>query len=931
MQKVIRTRYGQIVAILVILFAILLIRLGVLTILQEEKWKYEATNLSTKRIYTKAPRGEILDRYGRVLANNIQAFSLQISPRDVEDEELNKEALAVYKILEKNNEKIIDNLPIVINDGIFRYTFQNNIENWLRENELPITYTAEETFEQLKKRYGIYEDVDKYKAQEDLQNIYKVYPPISVKNMVYTENLDKEIFLGRYGIDKKTLEEEGATKISLSPKEAFEKIREYFEIDKKYSDEEARAIIVIRNELKSMGYRKYLPAYVAKNLSPETIFQIKENSLEFPSFDVIPESIRNYPNGNTASHILGYLGKISEHDKPYYVDKLEYNANDLIGKDGIEEAFESKLKGQDGIKEVQVNVAGKKVRDIGEIKQKKGNNIYLTIDLDLQKTAEEALKRALKEIQIGGKFESKYGTYPFRDKYPNAKVGAVVAIEVETGDVLAMASYPDFNPNLFVNGINKKDWNALQTENPRDYMAPAPLYNVATRTPVQPGSTFKPITGITAMECGLDPNKKIYTNGVIPIGKSKFGCFIYNMFGGHHGFINLAEALEVSCNYYFYDVGTGMDFSNHKKSLGYNKPINVELIKHYGEEFGLGLPTGIEIKERAIAIPTEKEKVNIQKNKLAYDLNVNAEDYFVKKVYGNPEKLKKSIQKIVNMIYENPSKVKILEVLNEKGLGVKPEKADALADLCKYTYFNYAGWTLSDQFNISIGQGENSYTPLQMANYLATLGNGGVRNKVSLIKAIQNEEPIKKPKGKKVKLKDDKYIDEVIKGMRRVASGSRGSLRGSFSNFPVSVAAKTGTAERDGKMHPPDETVYIKKYLKYINPKLNWEQVEAEMNRILADEKQGFRTKDGAVRQAVINLSGEGMNYSKIDAYKSDYDNFAWVIAMAPAENPKIAVAVMLVQGGNSLYAGPIAREVIAKYLQLDKKYDDFSSKTEIE
>lgn len=126
-------------------------------------------------------------------------------------------------------------------------------------------------------------------------------------------------------------------------------------------------------------------------------------------------------------------------------------------------------------------------------------------------------------------------------------------------------------------------------------------------------------------------------------------------------------------------------------------------------------------------------------------------------------------------------------------------------------------------------------------------------------------------------------------------------------------------------MHPADEVLYIKQNLSKINPQLKWDDVEAEMNRLLKQSSKEYTSKNVAVRQAVINLSNGKLDYEKIDAYKSNYDNFSWVVTMAPADDPKIAVAVMIVQGGEGTYAGPVAKEVIGKYLQLDKKYDEFS------
>ncbi|QIB69870.1 hypothetical protein Ami103574_11295 [Aminipila butyrica] len=930
MEKALKSRYGQIVLVVIVLMVILFLRLFVLTVMENEVWKEKATNISTKSIYTKAPRGEILDRYGRVIAGNKQAFTLQINAGEATDEEVNRVCSEVVRILEKNGEQYFDNLPIIMENGKFSYTYDNDIAEWLTEQEMPTNFTAQKAFDELRIRYEIGDALDKYEAQSELQNVYKIYPPISVKNMEFTKELDKQSFLGRYKLDKETLTEKKEANTELSAEEAFERLRTYFAIDPMVSNEQARKIMVIRNEVKAMGARKYLPASIAKGISDNTIVEIEERSAELPQVKVVSETMRYYPNINTAAHIIGYLGQISESDKEHYVDKLGYNANDLIGKEGIESGYETTLKGKDGIKDVQVNAIGELVRTISETEPQKGKDVYLTVDLELQKTAEDALEQALKQIQVGGTFKSEYGNYHYSTAYKNANVGAVVAIEVETGDVLALASAPDFDPNLFASGISKEDWNALQSQNPRDSMSPAPLYNVATMTPVQPGSTFKMVTATAALESGLDPNRKLHDGGVVMVGNRPYACLIWHRSGGSHGNIDLAEALEVSCNYYFYDIATGKDYYKGTK-LGYNKPISIDIITSYAEQYGLGKPTGIEIPERVIGVPTAEKKMEQMKSSLRTVLKGKAEKYFEKSTLQDEEKLNKSIDVIVGWTEENPTKNVVVKRLTEMKLGVKENMIDSLADLCKYTYFNYATWTLGDEFNIAIGQGENAYTPLQMANYVATLGNKGVHNQVSLIRAIEDQQPIEREPGTKIELSNDKYLDDIIEGMKLVVNGSKGSLRSIFAGFPVEVAGKTGTAEKSGKIHPPDEVAYIQQHLRQINGKLTFEQVETEMKRLMKAEPDIYRTKDGAVRQAVINLSKGTVDYEKIDAYKSNYDNFAWVLTMAPADNPKIAVAVMIVQGGTAGYAAPVAREVIGKYLQLDKTYENFSLSTTIQ
>lgn len=914
--KWIKSRNNQILAMVMIMMAILGIRLFGLTVVEGAQWDKAASNISIKSISTSAPRGEILDRYGRVMAGNIPSFTVQFSPGNLTNEQINFVSRNLIRILEENGDNYYDNFPILIENGKFYYTYQKDIENWLASQSMPTNYSAEQAFFEIRWRQNIDEGLDKYDAQAELQSVYNIFPPISVKNMKYLKELDKESFLGRYKLDT-----------SLTAKEAFQALKEKFELPSSISDAEARKIMVVRNELSSQGYRKYIPAKIAGGVSEETIVIVKEKNSDLPGVEVVAESIRYYPNGNTAAHVLGYLGQISESEKSEYVDEKGYKANDLIGREGIEKTLESTLKGKDGTKNVEVNAFGELVRVINETEPQKGKDVYLTIDLELQKTAEAALEQALTEIQKAGTFQSQWGNYKYGTAYKNANVGAVVALDVETGDVLASASYPDFDPNLFASGISKEDWNALQGVNLRDPLSPLPLFNVAARTAVQPGSTFKMVTATAALESGLDPLTRLRDGGAVKLGNRTYGCLVWNRNRSTHGYINLYEALEVSCNYYFFDIATGKDFSKGT-SLGFKDPINIKKITSYAEQYGLGLETGIEIPETVVPVPSEERKLAQIKAMLRNVLIGRAEMYFENSLIDDKEKLHENIMTIVSWTEENPTRNELIKRLGT--LNVKEDLIETVADLCKFTYFNQATWTTGDELNISIGQGENAYTPLQMTNYVATIGNKGVHNEVSLIKAIEDLGNIKREAGKKIEIKDEKNLEHIIEGMERVVSGSRGSLRSVFANFPVQVAGKTGTAERGGKVNPPDEVEYIKQHLAQINRSLKWEDVEAELVRLMEDYPDIYTTRNYAVRQAVINLSNGKVTSAKIDAYKADYDPFAWVMTLAPADDPKIAVGVLLFQGGTAGYAAPVAREVIAKYLQLDKIYKDYDLDTRI-
>ena len=243
-------------------------------------------------------------------------------------------------------------------------------------------------------------------------------------------------------------------------------------------------------------------------------------------------------------------------------------------------------------------------------------------------------------------------------------------------------------------------------------------------------------------------------------------------------------------------------------------------------------------------------------------------------------------------------------------------------------YFNQAQWTVGDEFNISIGQGDNAYTPLQMARYAATLGNYGVRNQVSIVKGIEGEGETVKEEPYTIDVEKED-MDEVLAGMRLVAS--RGTLAATFGRFPIEVAGKTGTAERSGYINPVDEVGYVKEHLSSIAPGVSWNEVEELIGDLMLEDPESYPTENDAVDDAVIKASGNKITQSDIDQFKDTYDEFAWVVTLAPADDPKIAVVVMLVQGGISSNAAPVAREIIGEYLQVDSDYEEADFETKMQ
>ncbi len=903
-----KDRHNQVILFFSLFIIILFFRLFSLTIVQGEEYKQIADEIIVKKIPITGTRGEIRDRYGRLIAGNMPSFTIQILKNELIDEKINEVSVKLLKILYENSENLMDNFPIVTNDGDFSYTYDKEIDDWLELQGITETRDAKEVFAILREKLEIDPNMDVYEAQLSMQNQHGLYPPISVRTMKFLAEMEKTNFLQKYKLDE-----------DYNAKEAFIALRESFNIPKEFSDTDARKIMIVRNEFKDQGYRQYQPIKIALNVSTKTVATIEERSTELPGVNVEMEPIRYYPNNNLASHILGYLGKISDTEKEKYVNELGYLNNDIIGKDGIERILEHELKGTDGARYVEVDSAGRLINIIMEEKSQKGNTVFLTIDSELQKVAETALEQALNQIQVGGAFKSQWGDYKYSEAFKNATSGAVVALDAQNGEVLAMASYPSFDPNLFTTGISTKDWNSLQDSNPRDPLSPLPLYNVATMSAVQPGSIFKMITGLAAIEQGLSPTEKLFDNGAIQLGGNSFGCWLWNSHRAKHGWVDLYKALEVSCNYYFYDIATGWD---HYKNRPLGIDMNVYKLLEYTKMFGLGESTGIEIYESAYGAPNPEKKLATIKILLKRDIKANTKNYFQESILDNSEELDKLINKIVSWADENPSRNEIISRLSE--LEVKPNKIEALTDRIKYSYFNQAKWSTGDTFNLSIGQGEHAYTPLQIANYIATLTNGGYKNKVSVIKKVgdQKDSNQGKKEENRIPLNDYKNLEHIGIGMQRVTQGESGTGRTVFKNFPVTVMAKTGTAERSGKIQPKDEAEYLRKYLKWIAPKMSIYDVEAKAKELIKENKTKYKDIGLAMREAVMLLSNEKINEKQIDQFKDDYDNFAWFVSYAPLENPKIVVVSLIFQGGHGGYAAPIAREVIGEYLGLNKEYN---------
>jgi len=941
------SRKNQITFFFVIIAVALIYRLSFLTITQGSYYYDKSINNRIKKIETYARRGDIYDRNGVLIATSDIGFVLKFNSGVVSNSELNSIAINLYDFLEDENEEHID-FPIQIISGKYVFSYDESIKKWLESNGYPVDATAKEVLDEVRAFNYIDENLSYYEAYRILYN-KGTYLPISTSRMQFLEEIYKKNFLDLYGLD-----------LDISAKEAFEKIRDRreFSIDDSYSDEDAYKILVFKHAIKEKGYLKYVPITIARSVSEKTAVLIQERGYEFPGLSVSYESIRRYPYNASAAHILGYMGKIStENEVEKYVNQNNYDQNQVIGKVGIEGNYELDLHGENGYKYIEVDVYGKYVKDVDEeaygLDSKKatsGEDIKLTIDMALQQVLEDNIQKALEQIQVGGEFESVWGNYNYAESFPQAESAAGVVVNVNTGEILAMASYPSYDINLFSTGISQEDWNALNPVNKRNPLAARPLYNMATMMAVQPGSIYKMMTGYAAMMQGLDPYQKIFSDGYIEIGNQRYGCWYYNQYHARHGYTDFLRAIEVSCNYYFFNIATGKDHYE-------NKPLNYEItpfiIIEESKPFGLNEKTGIEIGEVNFGVPDPDKKKKTIEILLGRELKNILKTYFPESITSDEDELKRVIDEIVSWSDENPSRSEIIKRLIALGSNEDYYVTEKLGDIIKYDYFNLMSWYEGDTLNLSIGQGDHTYTPVQIARYIAAIANDGYVNELSIVKAVGNQEIIKNEDVTE-SIDTNNYLDVLRAAMYEVANGDEGTARTVFQDFPVKVAGKTGTAEKEGLIPPLDEVSYLTEYLNEIAPGLTLEEVEAKTIDIikarseelsaLEQEKndatdeaikaeksakleslitQDYLNKGVAMRAAIKALSESSLTDEDINAFRLPYDNYSWFVSFAPYDEPEIATIIFIPQGGHGGYAAPVAREVYAAYFGLDNPTDE--------
>lgn len=910
-------RYTALLVIVLLLLGLLGNRLYNLQIVNGEEAKAKADNRTIKYISEPAPRGEILDKNGEVLATNEASYTLLYNETTESSKNFYKSMSKLFKLLEQTGEKQVDEFPLKVNPYRFEFNIQNEKHIKSREqvfkNERGLSeYVLKNKLTNLSKKTV----KDLTKEERSLLNteLAKINPEETFKFLIKELQLYK--ILG--------LSDDENAKLAKAPySEVAAKVLA------KYKPEEIRKYMLIRDQIRMNIYQASKAIKLSTNLKKESAFTFMQQANILEGITVLMEPTRIYPYGNFAAHILGFLAPINEGNKSKY-ESMGYDINnDYIGAYGIEGAFESLLRGNKTVKTVKVDKQGRAISNLFQLEGYPGSSIELSIDKNIQNVTEKALQQTMTELQTTNRMHMGYDA-------GNATRGAAVVMDVNTGKILALASNPGFDPNLFaVPGritpdIYKKFFNPdyeefgkyiisnmkLNTtvdalfpkdENGERYdkydLYPKPFLNYATQGLSPVGSIFKPFTSIAGLEEGvITKDTRVNDTGKY-VRKELPGYEAQNANGKAFGNIGVVEAILYSSNVFFLETGYQLKQLKGLNALanwswklglgndpkeGYHSNTGIEINENiYGNVYNF------ETKKRLMSNASYSDLVRVLKKgvdrngKALEPFDVSFKDSDSKEVKEAKEQIKDSLKKFWLGI-EIDDKKTVKDRMNEVEAAIDynlntikealPENVkNKLASSTKYAQ-EFAMFTVFDRYqelktpvnvmNASIGQGDAQLTILQIVNGISTLVNGGTRYRTSLVNKIIDPEGnvtkvIEPETLQKINLKKEN-IDTIKEGMYLLNHDPRGSGYASFKDFPIKTGGKTGTAE--------------------------------------------YQTGDNK------NI-GRG--------------TYGTYVAFAPLDKPQIAIATIIYDSLHGYLAIPMARAIMEEYFYdtLKKDYPDYKRK----
>ncbi len=733
--------------VMAIIFSAFTFRLYNLQVVNEQTYAEQADKKKTKTITLTGSRGKILDSKGSPLAYSRRCFNVQIyrdpSHKSTEQKKAyTNSILEVIRAVEKRGKSTID--------GFWLKRDSNG--NWVFDTGTTNAKVAEKREKQWRANFVLNKT-----AVKDLFNAL-------CKNYSVPEELPEE-----------------------------DKIK----------------ILTVWQEIQMNAYISK-PVTIAEDVDFETVAELEARSMELTGISIGESTQRVYPRGSLAAHAIGYVGKISDDATMEYYKERGYSTDAIVGQTGIELSMEDHLtpfiEYRQGKQEVEIDRRGKIIRQLSYIEPMDGNDVQLTIDSDLQAVAEKALEENIKEINEAQQAEIEKESWQRRyrrvlDAYEEnnidielAETGAVAVIEVNTGRILALASYPSFDLSLLTGPIDPQVWNSLVTD--ERY----PMFNRAVSTKDAPGSTFKMVTALAGlMEGKVTPEETIYDQ-VEYKGEGIDTARPPKCWSSHgHGNMDVISAISNSCNYYFYEVGYRLGSTTLSK---------------WAAQLGLTSSTGIELREESSFVGNQS---------MLYDSSRAINDQQTSKPYYAAKVIKKELQKIGEdrgITYDEerldrvtkslldivtttetksewPSRIHDI-LLTDMNLPSEYISNNFLANTFQ-SYLNDLKWTANETVMTAIGQSITQTTPVALARYIAAIANGGTVYNAQIVDKIispTGEVVLEKEPSIANKIEGaDGYFAYIQEGMRRVTSTENdGTAAKYYKNTKYPMAAKTGTS-----------------------------------------------------------------------------------------------------------------------------------------
>lgn len=652
------------------------------------------------------------------------------------------------------------------------------------------------------------------------------------------------------------------------PELIYQDLRDRYRVPENASYEEARKLLSIWQEIQLSSYRAYEPVTIAETVDQTTVAEIEQYANELDGIQVASSTKRVYPKSDVAAHIIGYTGKMSDQETIDAMTAKGYTQDDTVGINGIESSMEDYLTGdttdRQGKTTYEVNSLGKVIKEVGSEPASKGDSVMLTLDLQLQQEVEKALKDNVEQVYQ----QELLNYYAEKEKYdsalggrePNlAQSGAMVVMDVKTGNILAMASYPSYDLNLFSGGISEADYQALLDD-------PAtPMFNKAIASKGIPGSIFKMATGLAGLEEGVITLDTLISDGgyfddYIQAGSTEHGpaCWVKPYFDEHKD-LTIVTALQKSCNYFFYRVadGLGMDtLADWCGKLGLTERTGVQLPGEIAGQVG-GAKTLFDIdkslSEQKTALPQIVNNSIVRYlEKIGDDRNVEYSEEVISNTALKLVQLANN-QKTLN----GPDVRQVLFEEMEVPTQVSSQKG---YDNDISNFISELVWKSNDTVIAGIGSGITAVTPIGVARYISAIVNGGTVYNANLIDRIVDAEgnvvEQQEPTVYYELNADQDYLNAIKQGMKDVVSGEDGTATSAFEGWDYKefIGGKTGT---------------------------------------------------GVVTQGV------------------DLEDNAWFVAFAPYDDPQIAVVTYIPNGQAGANAIPSVKTVIEYYLDRENGVTD--------